>query len=103
MPYINKKPIGKDNKPHVKRSSNSSRYYNDKRWKILRHSYMNSHPLCADCAAEGRSVPAEEVHHKVPFLTGITDEDRWNLLLDENNLVALCKECHLKRHGKVKR
>lgn len=102
MPYINKKPIGKDNKPKIKRSNKSSRYYNDKRWKILRSVYMNSHPLCADCAANGRSVPAEEIHHKVPFLTGLTEDERWRLLLDEDNLVALCKECHLKRHGKVK-
>ena len=64
----------------------------------LRDWYMSLHPICADCMIEGRSVPATELHHKRPFSTGKTEEERMELLLNPDNLVALCSECHDKRH-----
>ena len=46
---------------------------------------------------EGKINPAEEVHH-IKFITpqNITDP---NITLNYSNLVALCRECHKKRHG----
>ena len=97
MPTINK-----GRKPSISKhkSGESSKYYNSKWWKRLRHSYITNHPLCEECAKEGRSTPAEEVHHVIPFLTGNTDEERWDLLLDPDNLESLCLDCHQKIHGK---
>ena len=59
---------------------------------------MSTHSICHDCALNGRSVPATECHHVIPFGTGDTDEDKFALLLDPDNLIALCSECHDKRH-----
>ena len=49
----------------------------------------------------GISRQAEEVHHKRPFLSGQTEDERWQLLLNPNNLMSLCAECHddLHRHN----
>lgn len=53
--------------------------------------------LCEDCMKEGRVTAAEEVHH-IKFITPENINDP-NVTLNWNNLVALCRECHRKRHG----
>ena len=60
-------------------------------WKRIRDSYVETHPLCEICQAEGRMVPVEEVHHKVPLAEGGTHA--------RDNLIALCKSCHAKIHA----
>jgi len=42
---------------------------------------------------------ATEVHHVVKFFNQDTETLRNELLLDEDNLVCLCSECHHKVHG----
>lgn len=80
-----------------------SKLYNSQHWKNLRNWYWRHHPLCEDCMLAGRTTPGEEVHHLVPISTGKTLEEKYALLLDEDNLRTLCKECHLKIHGKKDR
>lgn len=97
MPVINRKY---NNTKPIKWSYNqSSQYYNSKGWKRLRALYINNHPLCERCLLNGRSVPATDVHHKRFFLSGKTDEERWQLLLSPNNLEALCETCHHELHN----
>ena len=60
-----------------------------------------SHPLCERCLLKGISRQAEHIHHIRPFLTGKTDEERWQLLLDPTNLQALCRECHEEVHRQL--
>ena len=71
--------------------------YNNTEWRKLRDIYIKEHPLCEDCLDKGKVVPAEDVHHiRSPFQNG---ECNKALLLDYNNLMALCKQCHNKRHN----
>ena len=46
-------------------------------------------------------MPADEVHHKIH----LTPENinRPEVALNWRNLIALCKDCHLKEHRKEKR
>ena len=53
--------------------------------------------LCEDCYKNGKIIPAEEVHHIV-WLNETNIHDP-NITLNWRNLVALCRECHRKRHG----
>lgn len=102
MPYITKRKVSvRCNKHEAQDRHNDkwNKYYQNRQWKLLRDYYMSLHPICADCAIEGRSVPADECHHKIPFSTGATHEEKMQLLLDPDNLVALCRTCHMKRHG----
>lgn len=72
--------------------------YNNSTWRKLRDTYMHQHPLCQDCLGKGKVTPAEDIHHdKSPFKNG---EINYSLLLDYDNLVALCKDCHGTRHAK---
>jgi 5-methylcytosine-specific restriction protein A len=75
--------------------------YNTKRWKDLRRLMVQEHPLCQDCLENGRLTPTEEVHHAIsPFRRGLSPEEKERLAFDPDNLVCLCKECHIKRHMK---
>lgn len=105
MPYVSNRKISTRADKHElqdRRNDKWNMFYQDRRWKKLRKWYITEHPLCADCAISGRSVPADEVHHKVAFSTGDTIEDKFALLLDPDNLVSLCTTCHMKRHNKLK-
>ena len=69
-------------------------------WRKLRLLYLQNHPLCEKCLSEGRTKAAADVHHiKSPFFNGTYSKE---LLLDENNLMSVCKECHAAIHGKSK-
>lgn len=102
MPYLNHRKISVRSDKHEvqeRRNNKWGRYYGNIRYKKLRDWYMENHPLCADCLFEGRSVPATQLHHIIPYSRGKTEEERMELLMDwEHNFVALCDECHDKRH-----
>ena len=55
-------------------------------WPCIRARFLAAHPLCAVCQKEGRVTAADEVHHIQPLSRGGTHA--------EDNLMALCKECH---------
>lgn len=83
------------------RAKDWRKLYNSIAWQKTRNWYISTHPFCADCLQKGRASAAVEVHHVRPFRNGLTKEQQFDLLLDENNLISLCKECHLLRHNKV--
>jgi len=105
MPYKPKKPCGHPGCPeltdarfcpaHAKQDAQAyEKYRRDpetnrrygRAWKRIRDRYIAAHPLCEQCAAAGRIVPAQEVHHIVPLAAGGTH--------DKENLLALCSPCH---------
>lgn len=106
MPYISKRRISPktDRKEaNDRRNDKWSKYYGSVAWKHLRHWYITNHPLCEQCLFEGRSTPAEEVHHRIPFAWFLSKDDRMKALLYPEFLMSLCKECHLKIHQSLKR
>lgn len=103
MPTINRKQNIAKAVPYVHGDADGAKYYNSKYWKNLRNQFIREHPLCYDCILEGKSTPAEECHHIRPFYSGETDEERWRLLLDPENLVSLCQRCHHRRHTEMRR
>lgn len=101
MPTINRKSSRIETIPY-KHNKQSQDYYNSKEWHILRNAYYCSHPLCERCLERGISRQTEEIHHKRPFLTGRTEEEKWSLLLNPNNLMALCSKCHDEVHRSMR-
>jgi 5-methylcytosine-specific restriction protein A len=75
-----------------RRGSAAARGY-DARWDKAREAYLNRNPLCEMCEKEGRTTPAVLVHHKKPI-------DEGGERLNPDNLMALCRECHEKIHGR---
>ena len=94
MPTIQRLRDQKKKRP----AQSSAKYYNSKAWHILRNLYIREHPLCELCLKEGKTTPAEEVHHINAFLNGWNDEAKWQLLLDKGNLMSLCKPHHKEVH-----
>ena len=72
--------------------------YNNPAWRKLRNTYLVNHPLCERCLEKGKVEAATDIHHKRTPFKG--NEINYALLLDENNLMALCKTCHGEIHGK---
>ena len=110
MPYKPKKPCAYPGCPNLTEkkycpeherleSQRYDRYQRDpahrkrygKAWKRIRDSYVKSHPFCELCMLEGKYVPVEEVHHKLPLSEGGTHA--------RDNLIALCKSCHSRIHA----
>lgn len=79
----------------------SQTIYNKQQWKKLRNSYIAEHPLCEECMKKGKITPAEEVHHKIPFLSGSTYQEQINLAYDYNNLMSVCSKCHADLHKEL--
>ena len=86
-----------------KRNSKWNKYYDNKYWKQLRNTYYTEHPLCECCLNKDIITPAEDIHHIKKFSSGITDTAKWNLLLNYNNLIALCKYHHKLAHNYMER
>jgi 5-methylcytosine-specific restriction protein A len=94
MPTINKNKMKMKPTPYAHERDTSAKYYNSCLWKHLRNSWIRDHPVCEVCYRNGIIKQADEVHHINPYQRGLTDEDKWTLLLDEDNLISLCKQCH---------
>lgn len=77
-------------------------FYKSQTWMRCARGYRAAvGGLCERCRKNGLIVPAEEVHHKIH----LTPENisRPEIALNWRNLIALCKDCHMKEHRKEKR
>jgi 5-methylcytosine-specific restriction protein A len=68
-----------------------NKYRYDSNWRKISKAYLQAYPLCENCKAEGRLIPAELVHHVIPIENGGTH----NL----HNLMSVCKSCHNAIHN----
>lgn len=98
MPTLNKPK----KKSTYKKHTDTSKAYNYK-WTKLRQAYLMEHPLCERCLLDDITKAAEEVHHVKPLSTANDELEMNELLLDSNNLMALCKDCHHKVHNSMRK
>lgn len=99
MPWIQKQERKKTSSQRKETDMRKLRQaaYSRTDWRKMRETYLKTHPICEDCLAKGKVTPATDVHHlKSPFKGG---EVNYSLLLDYDNLMSLCKECHGNRHA----
>ena len=75
--------------PEVTRPA-AKRGYN-RRCQKARKSYLEAHPLCVQCAKQGKYVRATVVDHIIPH------RGDQKLFWDQNNWQSLCKNCHDKK------
>ena len=67
------------------------RFYSNRIWTEKRNAYLLTHPVCAVCGGA-----AEQVHHIIPYEE--CDGRENGGLLDDWNLMPICKECHYRHH-----
>ena len=102
MPRINTLKKSRKYKTNWKRPNKWAKFYGSKAWKQLRAQKLHDQPLCENCLAADRVRAATEVHHVYPFGNGINEEEQWKLLLDYDNLVSLCHQCHAAIHAMMR-
>ncbi len=73
----------------------SSDLYHTYRWTRLSRAFRQSHPLCAECARNGRLKEAEVVDHITPFPV-------CRDFFDESNLQSLCADCNIAKGNRDK-
>lgn len=99
MAKINKKVIKLISIDKEKKSWRQ-KYYQNPQWKVLRKIKIQQNPLCEECLKNEIVTPAHDVHHiKSPFDGGLSEMERYRRLLDWNNLISLCRECHNAIHN----
>lgn len=103
MPTINKLPRKPKSTYHNDTDNRELRKkaYNDSRWRKVRQTYIQNHPLCEECLKEGKVYagtledPLQVHHKKSPFANGIIN---YELLLDDRNLETICSYHHGLEH-----
>lgn len=76
-------------------TSDNTKFYNSKEWKRKREVILKRDIYqCRECKRYGKTIEANTVHHILPI------EDRYDLRLDNRNLISLCEECHERMHDK---
>lgn len=73
------------------------------RWLRLRRDVLTAHPLCQRCEADGLITPATEVHHVSPVEEALSYTEKVQRMYDPHNVVALCRDCHVKTHTELGR
>ena len=100
--YYKQQEIERNREKASRRNSKWNKYYSNKYWHELRKWKITKDPLCEMHLKYNMIVPATSIHHLRPFSTGITEEAKWNLLLNPNNLCSCCESCHDEFHRQLK-
>ena len=102
MPTI---PRLRDKKrPQSYRKQQRQSMYSKAEYRKLRDWYYQCHPICEDCQRIGLLTEAKDIHHVLsPYDPNISPAESYRRLMDENNLVSLCRFHHNLRHGNCKK
>lgn len=101
--YFTNKKIEHNKKRSKQNQRLYGKYYQSSKWKDLR-SYKFIHtPYCEVCDRQGIVKECDEVHHLHVWRTGKTEEEKWQLLLDYDNLCSCCSYHHHLFHDYLRR
>ncbi|MGL5327793.1 MAG: HNH endonuclease [Peptostreptococcaceae bacterium] len=72
--------------------------YKSAKWlKVRKLAIQRANGLCEECIKLGNISYVQDVHHKVPV------KDDKSKAYDIDNLICLCRKCHLKAHQDLDR
>ncbi len=92
--------ITKVKKKANNRKQERQKLYQCKQWRNLSAWMRMEHPICQRC----NERLTEAVHHKKsPFEYGLSYAEKMFRLLDPDNLICVCADCHNILHGNVKK
>ena len=85
----------------TERAAMASNLYNTDTWRRIRKAYLMEHPLCEVCSELGKVTYATECHHHNEIADAQNPLEAKDRAFDSNNLVAVCKPCHMHYHGLI--
>lgn len=97
MATVEKKKIHKKNSVNSGKRAERNEVYNTRTWQNLRKLKLQISPLCENCLAISKIIPATQVHHVISFMS--SKETRISLAYNMENLQSLCVACHHKIHN----
>ena len=80
-------------RPRWKLSRSGPKIHDTAAWKKARAMFLRRHPVC-ECDDPDCNRPADTVHHKIAV-------DDGGAVFDFDNLQALTRECHERKHGRT--
>lgn len=101
MPWLKKPPRRARTRSSNEHKKIAGRLYNKSAWRRLRDDTLSRLPYCVVCLCrinEPMLRRAEQVHHLVPILSGMDDEQRAALAYAPDNVAPLCCRCHRQIH-----
>ena len=100
MPTIKKLPRRVNTAtPDTERRRERHEIYDTQRWRRLRDCKFADQPICEICLQKGIITPADEIHHRVSFMSVPAGSERTALAFDYDNLMSLCRSCHQQLHS----
>jgi len=75
-------------------------FYVSVAWIDCARAYRRDHPLCERCLTRHEISAAEEVHHRIKLTP--SNIHKPDIVLNWDNLEALCKKCHQEEHNREK-
>lgn len=97
MPTINKKIKIKKTRNITENMKSRQEIYNTDLWRRLRDMKRMNFPLCEVCNMEGKITPVSDIHHLISF-THKEESEKLRLAYDYDNLISVCKPCHIRLH-----
>ena len=82
----------------VNPTNEKAKAYNSTGWRTLRERLIQYKPLCQLCMLSDTVKESEQLHHLIKFDSQPTTDLKLMLLLDEDNIVSLCKKHHTMIH-----
>lgn len=82
----------------MSRRDDRAKLYRLSAWRHLSDRLRNEHPICQRC---GRRLSEHTHHIKSPFDFGLDYSERLNRLLDPDNCLCLCAQCHMEVHKEI--
>lgn len=77
-------------------------FYRSHAWRRCRDGYAASvQGLCERCLKKGLIVAGDEVHHKIRLTPENINDP--TIALNWENLILLCKPCHMEEHKRKNR
>ena len=75
-------------------SAETAKFYSSMPWKNARRAYISQHPVCELSLLDNQVKPAQHVHHIIKWFEQDTEDIKWTLMLDPDNLLALDNRIH---------
>lgn len=98
-----KNTYGTSSKQYTRKEINQThkqKFYGSPAWRSLRLHKLQKNPVDQLQLLDNQVVAADQVHHIIKWDAQTSDELKWKLLLDEDNLLSLSEEMHLNLHYK---
>lgn len=79
-------------------NNKEQKYLTNRRYREFRTQCLSKHPICELSLIENQIAPAEHTHHLIKYFTQPSEDLRYMLLLDPDNIICVTQHLHQAIH-----